>query len=185
MRVEARAVDSCVYLCGIPDVDALVVALRLEGCRFPLRISHVPTDALGPSVRHVSWDRHQDWVVDEGVALMKVNEIFLVPSVFLCRAYPGSVATIDEQIRFGHLAGAQPPLYQSRQVYGASSIELLCVDPMSASQSFEAFAINPGECTDPDDAFDVRLCDDRLEVSVFIVSWVPASRMECFTAHGD
>jgi hypothetical protein len=97
VRVEARAVDSCVYFSGIPDVDALAVALRLEGCHFPLRISYVPTDALGPSVRHMLWDRHQDWVVDEGVALpMKVNEIFLVPSVFLCRAYPGSVATIDE-----------------------------------------------------------------------------------------
>jgi hypothetical protein len=96
---------------------------------------------------------------------MCVGGVFRIPSVFLRRPYPGSVAIINEQIRFGHLQGAQPLLFQSRQIYHSTSIKLEKVASMESDESYKAFAIDPRSCTDPDDAFAVNLFTVSEELS--------------------
>jgi hypothetical protein len=54
LKVEARLVDSCVYLCGDVEIDALGVAAWLEGCRFPAQITYLKTDGLDAPTQHHS-----------------------------------------------------------------------------------------------------------------------------------
>ncbi len=83
------------------------MASWLEGCRFPREVSYIQTDAIVSRERHPSWSLHSDWVLTDVVSLpIKGGKTFQIPSIFLCRAYPGSTAIIDEQIRYGYLGGS-------------------------------------------------------------------------------